>query len=625
MITNAPISVLDFGADPTGVADSTVAIQNACNYLQSIGGGCLDFGGEDNTFLVFTGTYGGAVVYPAPNFYEVERLGNFNGLDGIEIRSSGAKLISNGTFPIDNRRITLFYFLDCNNVTIGDFYCDYTGNRSYPSDPLALYRRGLVFALFQGDSSNIRGGNVITQNFSFGWAFQALAQGENLEIEPRNVNIASIKCYQTGYAYFCNGGGHSSHVGIVDTEECGRSCTLQDVRASFNIVVKSKNHQASNDCGLAGWSDGGYFKYINTESDAGVELGNCVTLAYPTQADSPNRITKNVTFDLDISATGTTYFGKAFTCGLAVGVVGSQVDPNFILDGLVVTGRIYSDTTAMTPIKIDYPSIWTPGANLFNISIQNLSIPYNGVPDIDLRGLATTATIINFRCNSIMQLQGNTFGRILCINCIAASPFGGATDLVDSLISFVNCSFTDDYSLVPTRRNMVNTEVGGRTTSVNTWMDGIEQTFTLAITNDSGTLKHQFIGDSASTTLPRSCTRITNSSATLAATPTVNSTTNFVAGAGILATATNQIVFDTENQTTYAAGTNLTAFIERYDGNVSIPNVSAIRNLANVNGISITRVNLAFYNSLSGAAWTINTTNIPSGTTLWVKFVGYIL
>ena len=626
MITNAPVSVLDFGADPTGVADSTAAIQSACNYLQSIGGGCLDFGGANNTFLIFTGTYNGAIIYPGPNFSEVERLGNFNGLNGIELRSSGAKFISNGSFPINNRRITLFYFLNCNNVTVGDFSCDYIGNRGYPSDPLALFNRGLVFALFQGNSSNIRGGNLIAQNFSFGYAFQALVQGVNLEIEPRNVNIASIKCYRTGYPYFCNGGGHSAHVGIVDTDECGRSSTLQDVRNGFNITVKSKNHQASNDCGLSGWSDGGYFKYINTESDAGVELGNCVTLAYPTLADSPNRITKNVTFDLDISATGATFFSKAFTAGLSVGVNGASIDPNYILDGLVVTGRIYSDTAAMTPIKIDCPSAWSVlGQNLFNISIQNLSIPYNGVPNLDLRGLATTATISNFRCNQIMQLQGNLVGRILCFNCIAVSPFGAGLDTVDSFISFVNCSFSDDFSLVASRHYMVNTEVENRATSVNTWMDGIQQTFTLAITNDSGTLKHQIIGDSSSSTLPRSCTRIENASATLAVTPTVDSTTNFVTGVGILSGSTNQIVFDVENQTTYTAGVNLTAFIERYNGNVSIPNVSAIRNFVNVNGQQITRVHLAFYNALSGAVWNINTTNIPSGTTLWVKFVGYIL
>lgn len=619
------IHVKDFGAVGDGITDDTVAIQNACNYLQSIGGGCLDFGGANDTYSIFNGTYNGSVVYPGPNFGEVARLGNFDSLDGVEIRSSGAKLVSNGAFPLDARRITLFYFLDCNNVTIGDFYCDYTGNRDYPTDPVALYRRGLVFALFQGDCSNIRGGNLIANNFTFGWAFQALVQGVNLEIESRNVNIDSVKCYQTGYAYFCNGGGHSAHVGIVDTDECGRSCTLQDVQGGVNVTIKSKNHQASNDVGLAGWSDGAYVKYINTESDAGVELGNCVTLAYPTLADSPNRVTKNVTFDLDISANGSTFFGKAFTCGLSIGVNGADIDPNYILDGLTVTGRIDSDTAAMVPIRFDYPSAWSLGQNLFNINVQNLSVPYNGTPIFDLRGVATTATISNFRCNSIMQLQGNTVGRIVCVNCIAGNPFGGALDLNDTFISFVNCSFTDNFSIVASRRYMVNTEIEGRATSVNTWMDGIYQVFTLAITNDAGTLKHQIIGDWASTTLPRSCTRIIGASATLAATPTVNSTTNFVSGVGILDGFENQIAFDVENQNTYSVGINLAAFVERYDGNVSVPSVSAIRNFFNVDGSSIVRVHLSFYNALSGAAWNINTTNIPSGKTIWIKFLGYIL
>jgi hypothetical protein len=38
MIDSAPISVLDYGADPTGNANSTVAIQNALNQLRDIGG-----------------------------------------------------------------------------------------------------------------------------------------------------------------------------------------------------------------------------------------------------------------------------------------------------------------------------------------------------------------------------------------------------------------------------------------------------------------------------------------------------------------------------------------------------------------------------------------------------------
>ena len=47
MIQGAPINVLDYGADPTGVEDSTAALQAAIN-----AGSVIDFGGSENTFKI---------------------------------------------------------------------------------------------------------------------------------------------------------------------------------------------------------------------------------------------------------------------------------------------------------------------------------------------------------------------------------------------------------------------------------------------------------------------------------------------------------------------------------------------------------------------------------------------
>ena len=50
------VSVLDFGADPTGVADSTTAIQNAWNALKTTGGTLLFPSGTYNFYLDISGT-----------------------------------------------------------------------------------------------------------------------------------------------------------------------------------------------------------------------------------------------------------------------------------------------------------------------------------------------------------------------------------------------------------------------------------------------------------------------------------------------------------------------------------------------------------------------------------------
>src|SRR5690242_10248143 len=58
------VSVLDFGADPTGVNDSTVAIQNAINSLTT----------NANSTLSVALSGSGGIVYLPPGVYKVSTL-----------------------------------------------------------------------------------------------------------------------------------------------------------------------------------------------------------------------------------------------------------------------------------------------------------------------------------------------------------------------------------------------------------------------------------------------------------------------------------------------------------------------------------------------------------------------
>lgn len=68
MINGAVVNVLDFGADPTGVADSTQAIQNAVDYAFSTGAK-IEITGNDGVYKV-----GSSIVYPAGSLVTLRNM-----------------------------------------------------------------------------------------------------------------------------------------------------------------------------------------------------------------------------------------------------------------------------------------------------------------------------------------------------------------------------------------------------------------------------------------------------------------------------------------------------------------------------------------------------------------------
>jgi hypothetical protein len=148
-----------------------------------------------------------------------------------------------------------------------------------------------------------------------------------------------------------------------------------------------------------------------------------------------------------------------------------------------------------------------------------------------------------------------------------------------------------------------------------------DQSFTFILTNNGGTLQHSIRGADANTAaLTLGITRVSSASATPANTPTaIDSGTAMASGGKISATNTNYFIFDTAAQV--AAFADLDAVIaSNSSGTVILVNPILVS--SNVNGVTRLRLVFAFENASSGAAFALTTGNIAAGKTIVVKFRG---
>jgi hypothetical protein len=145
------------------------------------------------------------------------------------------------------------------------------------------------------------------------------------------------------------------------------------------------------------------------------------------------------------------------------------------------------------------------------------------------------------------------------------------------------------------------------------------QSFVIEIINTAGTLQHAIINSTTNATASGYVDKVTGASSTLANTPTVNAGVGFTSGAGINA---NTIVFDTIGQTNATLFTLAT--VEYYDGNVVHPRTYVGFNSRNVNGSTLNRLEISIINAMTGAAWTINTTNLPAGKAIWIRVLAWL-
>jgi hypothetical protein len=147
--------------------------------------------------------------------------------------------------------------------------------------------------------------------------------------------------------------------------------------------------------------------------------------------------------------------------------------------------------------------------------------------------------------------------------------------------------------------------------------------FGVQINNNSGTLRHRMgFGQVAGTTASNFIDRISNASTTYADTPTgTDADTAFASGLKVSTTSAYAVVFDVAAQTT--ANGLATAVIQDNSTGTAL-NVAVDYESFDVNGTTRNRMSFYYTNASSGAAFNINTTNIPSGKNLITRFYGHL-
>lgn len=142
-------------------------------------------------------------------------------------------------------------------------------------------------------------------------------------------------------------------------------------------------------------------------------------------------------------------------------------------------------------------------------------------------------------------------------------------------------------------------------------------------TNGSGVMEHRFMADVGTASLGNFVAyAISGASATHATTPSVAAGVAFTAGAGIDAAMGNRLLFDTAEQMA-ADVLFMGAVLENNTTGTAWPVLRWQVFGSNVNGTSRTRLALLALNN-SGAGIAFNTTNIPAGTNIRVRFYGHL-
>jgi hypothetical protein len=150
------------------------------------------------------------------------------------------------------------------------------------------------------------------------------------------------------------------------------------------------------------------------------------------------------------------------------------------------------------------------------------------------------------------------------------------------------------------------------------------QSFCLKFTNTAGVIQHAIVGNPLNDPAPSYADKVSGASGTLANTPTsVDSTHGLTNGVGLVSGANSAVVLGTADQ---ASGKyDLSTTVEYYDGNAQRVRVFGGFISRNVNGTTITRLELRVIDDMTAAGAAINTTLLPAGKSLYIRISGYLL
>lgn len=151
---------------------------------------------------------------------------------------------------------------------------------------------------------------------------------------------------------------------------------------------------------------------------------------------------------------------------------------------------------------------------------------------------------------------------------------------------------------------------------------GAPQNFAVQVENVAGTLKHRIVADTIQGFTSNTAYKVNGASVTYTTTPSIGAGTGFATGVGIVTAAPQLLTLDTTG-TAQNSGISGGAVVEfNSTGTAYVATISTDNR--NINSSTKNRTVLYLTNPTTGAIINWDTTAIPAGTSISVRFTGYI-
>lgn len=399
---NKIFNVDTYGADPSGVKDSTAAIQAASAALQANGGGTLQ-GNPKATYKVFSTSL------------NTNPLGSFTNCKGVRLNFPGVNFSVPRSFA-DSETVLGFVFQNCSDIDLGSL--EFTCTQVDP--PSLAFTRGFIGVTFSGTNSNVQFG-VIKQvgGKSALDIVRSTALGHTITSRTFYVRGTALQCIGVGYPYQSRNNGDDVIIDRVYAESCSRPFIIYGCRGVKLLSVERTGTPYAQGLVLANSTGSDLFDVDTETRDVYVNYRSNVT--ENAQVELSVRGTGacqhyNHTFDLQITqaqAGSGTQQAFIITADSAAGVVDTVGGRGHEVNGLKLSGRI-TGCPAATPVLDLAPTVrgnWA-GSTIRRVSLRDLTIDGAATADIRVNWDAFPDGIVmdGFEYNGTWTATGTNWG-----------------------------------------------------------------------------------------------------------------------------------------------------------------------------------------------------------------------
>ena len=386
------VSVLDFGADPTGVADSTTSFINAGNKIQAAGGGKL---------LIPRGVY---IIYVNGQTYSQYPL-VFNGINGIVVDFSEATIKVDPAKNWTGQTAAFCQFTNCNDIhVIGGYF-------ESPAIALNGTFSGVEVVSLRGDCDGVAIPYLRVKNVLA--ALQASVP--NTTAGSRNIVIGTIEATGCIYGVNCSNSGSNMVINNLVTDGCGRSYFVYGI-SHTKVNIRSKNFKFSADASISTISNGynviydHEINYLNNSSSSSASVGVGVLVAHSFiegVAGNISNVRVNIQMNLDGTGAGSAFeYTKYDTSGNP-----DPLDRGHVLTGLKVSGIVYGTPSFGAAIQFGQNgTVFGSGDTISQINVEDVRVLYNTSESISIQRVLPSLKG-NFYLNKIQAITNiNTLG-----------------------------------------------------------------------------------------------------------------------------------------------------------------------------------------------------------------------